>query len=68
MDTAQEVRGRGIRGGGQMLQRSHEKSLTRMKSPWLANFWCSWMVENTDRTKQLNTSRKLKGRHQTLNS
>ncbi|TNN85714.1 hypothetical protein EYF80_003961 [Liparis tanakae] len=33
-----------------------------MKRPWLANFWWSGMVENTDNTKQLSTSRKLKHR------
>lgn len=36
------------------------EALTRMKRPWLANFWWSGIVENTDNTKQLNTSRKLK--------
>lgn len=52
----------------QMLKRSHEKSHTSMKSPWLANFWCSGMVENTDSTKQLKTSRKLEGTHEKQDS
>lgn len=56
MDTAQEVGG-GVGWGAAGRLRSH----TRMKSPWLANFWCSGMVENTDSTKQLKTSRKLEG-------
>lgn len=33
--------------------------LTRMKRHWLANFWCSWMVEKTDSTRQLKTRRNL---------
>lgn len=36
-------------------------SLTRMKRHWLANFWCSWMVEKTDSTRQLKTRRNLQG-------
>ena len=35
------------------------RALTRMNSPSLANFWWSGMVEKTDSTRQLNTSRKL---------
>lgn len=30
-----------------------------MKRHWLANFWCSWMVEKTDSTRQLKTRRNL---------
>lgn len=65
--------GSGGGGGGEgerieMLKRSHGKSHTRMKSPWLANFWCSGMVENTDSTKQLKTSRKLEGTHEKQDS
>lgn len=33
--------------------------LTRMKRHWLASFWCSWMVEKTDSTRQLKTRRNL---------
>lgn len=33
--------------------------LTRIKRHWLASFWCSWMVEKTDSTRQLKTRRNL---------
>lgn len=39
-----------------------------MKRHWLANFWCSWMVEKTESTRQLKTSRNLEAEQAGLGS
>lgn len=48
-------------GRGNVSPSPAPAALTRMKRHSLANFWCSWMVEKTDSTRQLKTRRNLQG-------
>lgn len=34
-------------------------TLTKIRRHSLANSWCSWMVDSTDSTRQLKTSKNL---------
>lgn len=53
----------GVQCGEGEPERQPRSSLTRMKRHSLANFWCSWMVEKTDSTRQLKTRRNLEREH-----
>lgn len=41
------------------LPQTQTPALTKMRRNSLANSWCSWIVDSTDSTRQLKTSKNL---------
>ena len=41
------------------LPQTQTPALTKMRRHSLANSWCSWIVDSTDSTRQLKTSKNL---------